>query len=137
MQNEKQQFSNFINNQENSENLISLLDNIDKTSDEENFTPIGNFTTKRKTKEKSNKPQNQKYHDDIVHILKYAEENNPHSLLIELCQSLKWTFPNINSYEISENNINVYKTQIGLKSFKGDAIGITKKISKSKPNNIY
>jgi hypothetical protein len=80
--------------------------------------------------EKKKKPT-QKYRDDIVHILKYAEESNPNSLVLELCQNLKWAPPDFDSVEVIENNFNVYKTQCKLKNFVGEGVGITKKISRS------
>jgi hypothetical protein len=128
-----------INERDELEKLLPISES-DNSSEGDNIAPTEDSTSKKRNtsskvpnkKDKSAKQQSIKYHDDIVHILKYAEENNPHSLIIELCQNLKWTFPNIDSYQITENNINVYKTNIKLKNFSGEAIGITKKISKSK-----
>jgi len=138
MENKRDYIPLFTNETNKVENLFSINES-ESSSDDDNQTHLENLTRKStitlnrtKITQNKNKSQNQKYHDDIVHILKYAEENNPHSLIIELCQNLKWAFPNVQSYQIVENNVNVYKTQIKLKTFTGEAIGITKKISKSK-----
>lgn len=90
-----------------------------------------------KTSKRPEKSQNNKYKDDIMHILKYAEDNNPTSLVTEICANFKWDYPDIDTIKILEDNINVYKTQIKLKSFMGEGIGITKKISRSNKYFIY
>lgn len=91
----------------------------------------GSMVTKKGKKEKT------KYNNDIMHILKYAEDNNPHSLVLEVCQTLKWEHPKVQSWEILENNINVYKTSVTLKKFYGEGVGITKKISRSNNYIFY
>jgi hypothetical protein len=45
--------------------------------------------------------------------------------------------PFIDSIEIAENNINLYKTQIKLKNFIGESICVNKKISKVIEYLIY
>lgn len=103
--------------------------NISYDEDKENFKKKSKDSTKLKLEKKG---QDKTYNDDIVHILKYADENNPHSLILEICQRLKWSYPDVDSFKINENDINVYKTQVKLKGYMGAGIGITKKISKSK-----
>jgi hypothetical protein len=78
------------------------------------------------------KENDNKYNTDIIQILKYAEENNPHCLLQEISQNLKWENTIIESQEINENNTLLYKTKAKLKTFYGEGIGITKKQSKGK-----
>jgi hypothetical protein len=81
---------------------------------------------------KPKKPTTSKYQDDIMHILKYAEENNPMSLIFEVCAILKWELPQVESFEMLENNLKVYKSNVKVKHFQGEGVGITKKISRSK-----
>ena len=111
---------------------VSYNINCDSSSDEaeeiESVPQLSNFKGPSTNKINAGiKPQNQMYKDDIFHILKYAEDNNPISLVSEVCAKLKWDQPDIESIQIIEDNINVYKTQIKLKHFMGEGIGITKK----------
>jgi hypothetical protein len=73
-------------------------------------------------------------------IMEYAENIHPFKLVIEFSQKFKWPYPEIDTFPIKNNEnseVPLFKTAISVKnnSFKGEAIGMTKKVSKS--NLIY
>jgi hypothetical protein len=88
----------------------------------------------------------EKYDQDIKMIINWAEENHPFKLVIEFCQKFKWPLPetfilNTKSIDIGQmvdkadtSEAPLFKTTISVKNntFKGEALGLTKKISKSK-----
>lgn len=80
-----------------------------------------------------------KYLDDIQMIMKYAEEVHPFKLVIEFCQKFKWPAPEIDTFTVNSDKQDpsqppVFKTTISVKNntYKGEALGATKKLSKSK-----
>jgi hypothetical protein len=77
---------------------------------------------------------NDKYDKDIEMVMKYAESAHPFKLVIEFCQKFKWSSPEIDTYNIGTDENPQFKTTISIKNntFKGEALGIQKKSSKSK-----
>jgi hypothetical protein len=79
----------------------------------------------------------EKYDQDIKMIISWAEENHPFKLVIEFCQKFKWAHPETYTLNTKSSDIveaPLFKTTISVKNntFKGEALGLTKKISKSK-----
>jgi|LauGreDrversion4_2_1035121.scaffolds.fasta_scaffold290641_1 hypothetical protein len=94
-------------------------------------TSLTNISRKKNSLTEKRKPES-KFKSDILHILEYAEKNNPLSLVMELCAKLKWEFPKIETFQMLEGNVNVYKTTMALRHYEGEGVGITKKISRKK-----
>ncbi len=94
-------------------------------------TSFTNLSKKKNSLFEKKKPKS-KFKLDILRILEYAEANNPLSLVMELCAKLKWEFPKIETFQMLEGCVYVFKTTMQLRHFEGEGVGITKKISRKK-----
>lgn len=76
---------------------------------------------------------NDKYDKDIEMVMKYADSVHPFKVVIEFCQKFKWPSPEIDTFNIGTNENPQFKTTISIKNntFKGEAVGVQKKIAKS------
>lgn len=80
----------------------------------------------------------EQYTDDIQMIMKYAESVHPFKLVIEYCQKFKWPMPEIDTFPL-KSNTPLFKTTISVKNnfYKGEAVGIQKRLSKSNSNFLF